>query len=154
MFISEDGREEEVVTRLARVGYDNSIGFLKGGFQSWKLRNEEIDTLEEIEAEDVPDRFRTAEMNLLDMRKESEFKGQHVKGAENFPLDFINSNLSALYKDKKYYAHCASGYRSVVGASIMKSRGYDNVVNVRDGFNGLSETDLELTDYVEQTTEL
>lgn len=153
LFIAEAGREEEVVTRMARVGYDNSIGYLEGGFESWKEAGEEIDNLEELEASEFAGMYAD-DINLLDVRKESEYSTEHVVGAENFPLDFINKNMSEVDADKKYYLHCAGGYRSVIASSILKSRGYDDVINIKGGYSAISDTDLERTEYQEQITEL
>ena len=153
LFISEPGREEEVVTRLSRVGYDNSIGYLEGGFNAWKEAGEEVDTMEEISAADFA-RMYSQDINLLDVRKQSELEAQHIKGAQNFPLDFINKNMSELDRDTKYYLHCAGGYRSMITASILKSRGFEQVVNIQGGFKELVETNLPMTEYQEQATEL
>jgi glyoxylase-like metal-dependent hydrolase (beta-lactamase superfamily II)/rhodanese-related sulfurtransferase len=153
LFVAEPGREEEVVTRLARVGYDNPIGYLEGGFETWKKAGEEVDTFEEIEAADFPEVY-SSDTHMLDVRKASEFNAQHVVGAENLPLDFINQHMSRVSKGKKYYMYCASGYRSLVAASILRSRGFDKLVNVKKGFKGLQETGLPMTEYVEQITEL
>lgn len=154
LFVSEEGREEEVVTRLSRVGYDNPIGYLKGGFEAWPAAGEEVDTLEEVSAFGLAEIYKPEEVSLLDVRKASEFDAQHVKGAQNFPLDFINRNMSQLDREQKYYLHCAGGYRSVIAASILRSRGFENLVNVQGGFKALEETSLPMTEFVEQVTEL
>jgi hydroxyacylglutathione hydrolase len=156
LFISEKGRENEVVTRLSRVGYDHSIGYLEGGFEAWKKSGEEIDQMEEIDAGDFERLFKGvhSEINLLDVRKESEFDAQHIKGAINFPLDFINRNMQEIDSSKKYYLHCAGGYRSMIGASILRARGFEQLVNIRGGFNALTKTSLPMTEYHEQNTEL
>ncbi len=153
LIVADPGREEEVVTRLSRVGYDNSIGFLEGGFESWVTAGEEVDTLEEIEAGAFATSY-SKDVKLLDVRKQSEFNAQHIVGAENFPLDFINRNMGQLDREGRYYVHCAGGYRSVITASILKARGIDNLVNIRGGFKALVETDLPMTEYTEQSTEL
>ena len=153
LFIADAGREEEVVTRLARVGYDNSIGYLDGGFEAWKNAGEEVDTLDEISAESFADKFGP-NMNLLDVRKASEYQAEHLVGAQNFPLDFINRNMSQIDPDTLYYVHCAGGYRSVIAASILKARGYDKMVNIRGGYKALSQTRLKRTEFKEQITEL
>jgi glyoxylase-like metal-dependent hydrolase (beta-lactamase superfamily II)/rhodanese-related sulfurtransferase len=153
LFVAEPGREEEVVTRLARVGYDYSIGYLDGGFDTWAAAGEEVDTLEEVSAEAFAQLYNE-DVNLLDVRKESEYDAEHIVGAENFPLDFINRNMSQLDRDKKYYVHCAGGYRSVIAASILRSRGFENLVNIQEGFKALVETNLKRTEYTEQITEL
>lgn len=154
LFIAPEGREEEVVTRLARVGYDNTLGYLKGGITSWKAEGRELDTIEEISAAALAEIVKKNNVKVLDVRRTSEFEAQHVKGFENFPLDFINKNMSALNRENKYYLHCQSGYRSVVAASILRARGFENLVNVAGGFKQLIETDLPLTTFSEQNTEL
>jgi glyoxylase-like metal-dependent hydrolase (beta-lactamase superfamily II) len=154
LFVAEEGREEEIVTRLARVGYDNPIGYLEGGFETWKKSGEDVDTLDEVTAEEFAEMFNK-NILTLDVRRTSEFNAQHVKGAQNFPLDFINKNMSEVKKDKKYYLHCAGGYRSVIAASILKARGFDKLVNIAGGFKELVEIDkLPFTEYQEQITEL
>lgn len=153
LFIADEGREEEVVTRLARVGYDNSIGYLKGGFATWKAAGEDVDTIEEVEADEFVMLYNKEKINLLDVRKNSEFSTQHIEGAVNYPLDFINKQ-QPLDRDQKYYLHCASGYRSVIAAAILKSRGIEQVVNIRDGFKAMTTMDIALTDVQEQITEL
>jgi glyoxylase-like metal-dependent hydrolase (beta-lactamase superfamily II)/rhodanese-related sulfurtransferase len=154
LFVADEGREKEIVTRLARVGYDNPIGYLEGGFEAWKAAGEEIDTVEEITADELAAKFDKEGMNVLDVRKASEYNAQHVIGAQNFPLDFINENMSEVNRDKKYFLHCAGGYRSMITASILKSRGYDQVVNIKGGYKALVETDLPMTEFEEQITEL
>ena len=152
VFVADPGREEEVVTRLARVGYDNALGFLKGGIQAWKAAGREVETIEEISAPALEKRF-TQEVYVLDVRKESEYHSEHLVGAANFPLDFIYRNLAQLEKGRKYYLHCASGYRSVIAASMLQARGY-RVVNVPGGYRALRETKLPRTEYVEPSTML
>lgn len=154
LFLSEPGREEEVVTRLARVGYDYAIGYLKGGFQSWEAAGEEVDRMEEIDAKDFAPLYLKKEIHLLDVRRESEFNAEHLFGAVNFPLDFISRNMSQISRDKRYYLHCAGGYRSMIAASILKSRGFEDIVNIRGGYKALSRTDLKRTEFVEQISEL
>ncbi|MCB0643004.1 MAG: MBL fold metallo-hydrolase, partial [Phaeodactylibacter sp.] len=152
LFVADPGREAEVVTRLARVGYDNPIGFLEGGFETWKAAGEEVETLEEV----TPEAFKGIynKVNFLDVRKESEYNAQHVKSAQNFPLDFINKNMSQLDRNAKYYLQCKGGYRSVIAASILKARGYNQVVNVLEGFDGLLKAGYPTTEFVQQATEL
>ena len=154
LFVADEGREKEVVTRLARVGYDNPIGYLEGGFEAWKAAGEDVDTIDEITAEELTNKFDKEGMNVLDVRKASEYNAQHVIGAQNFPLDFINQNMSEVDRDKKYYLHCAGGYRSMITSSILKSRGFEGVVNIKGGYKALVETDLPMTEFEEQITEL
>jgi rhodanese-related sulfurtransferase len=154
LIVADEGRQKEVVTRLARVGYDNPIGYLEGGFEAWAEAGEEVDTVEEVTATDLADRFEQEGMNVLDVRKASEYNAQHIVGAQNFPLDFINSNMSEVSRDKRYFLHCAGGYRSMITASILKSRGYNDVVNIKGGYKALVETNLPMTEFEEQITEL
>ena len=153
LFVAEPGKEDEVVTRLARVGYDNPIGYLKGGFASWKDAEEEIDTIPEVSAEEFAKMYGE-NVNLVDVRKESEYNAEHIIGATNFPLDFLNQNMSQIDSDTKYHLYCASGYRSLIAASILKSRGFPEMVNVLGGYTALSNTDLKRSEYQEQITEL
>ncbi len=156
LFLSEEGREEEVVVRLSRVGYDNTIGFLQGGMKAWKEAGFDTETIKEISAEEFTTLYEkdSRHINLLDARRKSEFDSEHLVGAENFPLDFINQNMSRLDRSKRYYIHCAGGYRSVIMCSILKSRGFDKLVNIRGGYKALSQTGLKKTHYVEPTTML
>ena len=155
LFVCEPGKEEEVVTRLARVGYDNPIGYLKGGYESWVAAGEDVDTVDEVTPEELKAMYeKDSNFNLYDVRKASEYNAQHIKGATNFPLDFLNQNMSKLDRDGKYYLQCNSGYRSLVMATILKSRGMHQVVNVLGGWEVLKDMDLPTTDFVEQVTEL
>jgi glyoxylase-like metal-dependent hydrolase (beta-lactamase superfamily II)/rhodanese-related sulfurtransferase len=153
VFVADEGREEEVVTRLSRVGYDNTMGYLDGGFATWKNSGKEVDTVEEVNAEDF---VKNVEVNdhVLDVRRESEYNTEHMMGTTNLPLDFINQNMSKVNDSDKYYAHCQGGYRSMVFISILKSRGYHNITNITGGFNALKEGGAKVSDYVEPTTML
>ncbi len=148
LIVAEPGREEEVVTRLARVGYDNTIGYLEGGFEAWKTANGEVDSIESISPEEFEGIFDSKKPLVVDVRKDSEFKAEHVSDAVNFPLDSINENMESFTHDVPQYIHCAGGYRSVIAASILKARGFENVVNVKKGFKGILETKVPVTDYV------
>jgi hydroxyacylglutathione hydrolase len=156
LFVADEGREEEVVIRLSRVGYDNTVGYLQGGMKSWKAEGFAAGKIDEINAEDFADLYEKErkQINLLDARRKSEFESEHLLGAENFPLDFINQNMAQLDRNKKYYIHCAGGYRSVVMCSILKSRGYEKLANIRGGFNALSQTGLKKTKYTAPVTML
>jgi rhodanese-related sulfurtransferase len=153
LFIADAGREDEIVTRLARVGYDNAIGYLEGGFATWQEAGEELDQINQISAEDFAKIYNSS-INLLDARRTSEYETQHVEGAINFPLDFINRNMSNIDREKLYYVHCAGGYRSMIAVSILKSRGFTNLINIQGGFKALQTTNLPLSELVEQATEL
>lgn len=155
LLVTEEGREEEAVTRLARVGYDNTVGILKGGFDAWKKAGYEVDTIESIGVDELKKRMSKGKLNIVDVRKASEYKSEHVIDAENAPLDYINDSMASLSKDKTYYIHCASGYRSVVFTSILRARGWDNLIDVKGGFNALKESgNFEISDYICPTTML
>lgn len=155
LLVTDKGREEEVITRLARVGYDNTLGFLKDGIQSWVQAGRDVDRIDEIAAEDFASLYKSnLHVHLLDARRQSEYETEHILGAENFPLDFINRNMASLDKNKIYYVHCAGGYRSVIMCSILKSRGYHNLVNIRGGYKALRETGLQHSDLKKVDTEL
>ncbi|WP_456457716.1 MBL fold metallo-hydrolase [Reichenbachiella sp.] len=148
VFLADEGREEEVVTRLSRVGYDNTLGYLKGGFAAWKAAGKDTDSLESISPEEFESRMNGDELKVLDVRKPGEFQAEHVEESLTFPLDFINTHMSEVDKDNKYYVYCAGGYRSVIASSILKSRGIHDLVNVEQGFKGISQTGIKTTDYV------
>ncbi|NEN25283.1 MBL fold metallo-hydrolase [Cryomorpha ignava] len=148
LIVADKGREKEVVTRLARVGYDNSIGFLEGGFESWKKASKEVDSLESIRAHAFAERNNNQKLNIVDVRKPGEYQAEHVENADNRPLDFINDKMSEFDKDQPAYLYCAGGYRSVIASSILKARGYNNLVNVETGFPGIKEAGVTCTAYV------
>ncbi|MCX6317919.1 MAG: MBL fold metallo-hydrolase [Bacteroidetes bacterium] len=156
LFIADAKREEEVVIRLSRVGYDNAIGFLTGGIAAWKDAGFETESLKEISAEDFATLYEMdpVHINLLDARRKSEYDSEHLVGAQNFPLDFINHNMSQLKPTDKYYIHCAGGFRSVIMCSILLSRGYTKLVNIKGGYKALSQTGLQKTTYTEPVTML
>ena len=144
LLVTEPGREEEVVTRLARVGYDHAIGYLKGGFKIWEKAGKEIDTVTSLPADDFAKRYKAGDVKIIDVRKPDEFESGHVDGAQNFALDTINDDMSELPKSETLYVHCAGGYRSMIAASILKSRGFDDVVNIEGGFGAIKKTDVTL----------
>ena len=149
VLIVPEGKGEEVVTRLSRVGYDNTLGFLKGGIEAWKAAGKELDSIESITPKEFEARKNTNKVEaILDVRKPSEFLAHHVVDAVNFPLDYVNGNMNKLDKNKTYYVHCAGGYRSVITASILYARGFRNIVDVQEGFKGIETTGVALTDYV------
>lgn len=155
LLITEYGREEEAVIRLSRVGYDNTMGYLTGGVASWAEAGFDTDSLEEIDADSFAALYKNdPSLHLLDVRRKSEYDTEHIEGAENFPLDFINQNMAAIDSNKKYYLHCAGGFRSVITCSILKSRGFHNIVNILGGFNALKATDLKKTQFRPQNTAL
>jgi rhodanese-related sulfurtransferase len=149
IFLAPEGREEEVVTRLSRVGYDNTMGYLKGGIDAWKTAGKDTDSIVSIPATEFKKRIENEEgYTVVDVRKPSEYEAEHVDGAINRPLDFVNSEMEKLNKEDKYFIHCLGGYRSVIFSSILKSRGFDNFIDVQGGIRAIEEAGVELTDYV------
>jgi glyoxylase-like metal-dependent hydrolase (beta-lactamase superfamily II)/rhodanese-related sulfurtransferase len=150
LLITEDGREEEVVTRLARVGYDHAIGYLKGGFDAWKAANKEVDSITSISAAQLAEAQKgNPEINIIDVRKGSEHLSEHILGAINAPLDYINESMLMVDKNKTYYVHCAGGYRSMIFTSVLRARGYHNLIDVDGGFKAIKESELfNVSDYV------
>ena len=148
LLVVPEGKSKEAVTRLSRVGYDNTLGYLEGGLDAWIASGKEIDTLESISAETFADRVNKDDINILDVRKDGEYKSSHLENAQHFALDFINTKMDEVSKDKTYHIHCAGGYRSVIAASILKARGYHNLVDVAGGFGAIKKTDLPTTDFV------
>jgi glyoxylase-like metal-dependent hydrolase (beta-lactamase superfamily II)/rhodanese-related sulfurtransferase len=153
IFIAEGDREQEVVTRFSRVGYDNILGFLRGGMHSWKAAGHEISKIGSMSAIQFANKLKEGSLEApLDVRKESEYLSEHVVGVGNFPLDFIHENFAEIKPDKEYFLHCASGYRSLIAASIFQANGVSNVTDIRGGFNDIKDSGVELTDYVCPTT--
>jgi rhodanese-related sulfurtransferase len=149
LLVCEPGREEEVVTRLARVGYDHTIGYLEGGLEAWKKSGKQIDQIESIDTAELSKRMQADNIEIIDVRKKSEYLSEHMVEAENAPLDFINDSMAQLDKNKTYYVHCAGGYRSMIFNSILRARGYDNLIDVKGGFKAIKESgSFQLTDYV------
>lgn len=153
VLITEEGREEEIITRLSRVGYDNTLGYLKGGIDSWKAAGKEVDSIESISADEFKSRLN-GDINVLDARKVSEYTSEHVESSKvvNFPLDTINDKYNELDKSETYHIHCAGGYRSMITASILKARGVDNVIDVAGGFAAIKKAEIPVTEYVCPTT--
>ncbi|RPA70343.1 MBL fold metallo-hydrolase [Cyclobacteriaceae bacterium YHN15] len=154
LVVADEGREEEIITRLARVGYDHCIGYLKGGFEAWKADGRETDTITSITTEELANILeKEGDVNILDIRKNSEYLSEHVIDAENAPLDYINDSMTKINKDKTYYVHCAGGYRSMVFNSILRARGYDNLIDIKGGFDAIKDSGLfKVSDYVCPTT--
>lgn len=135
LLITEPGREEEVITRLARVGYDRTIGYLNGGMEAWT--GKEVDHISSI----TPETFVALEgTNVLDVRKPGEYDSGHLANAQNLPLDFVNEQINTLNRNETYHIHCAGGYRSMIFASILKARGFENVIDVQGGYKAIVET--------------
>jgi hydroxyacylglutathione hydrolase len=150
LLITAPGREEEVVTRLARVGYDFCIGYLDGGFEAWKNTGKETDSISRISATELADIIaQEPDAPVFDVRKNGEYDSEHIEGVENAPLDFINESMLTMPKDKRTYIHCAGGYRSMIFVSILRARGYDNLVDVKGGFKAIKDSEkFCLTNFV------
>ena len=145
LVVAEPGREEEVVTRLARVGYDYAIGYLEGGVEAWINDGRETDSIESIDAVEFASRMEEGVLKVVDVRRHAEFEKSHLTEANHAPLDYINDFMSVFSNEGKTYLHCAGGYRSVIAASILKARGFENLVNIEGGFNAISKTGLPLS---------
>ncbi|MCU0350002.1 MAG: MBL fold metallo-hydrolase [Flavobacterium sp.] len=146
LLVTPEGKEEETITRLSRVGFDNTLGYLNGGIKAWKDAGFETDTIETVSPENLANNYEKAV--VIDARKPSEFSAERVEKATNIPLDYINDYLAEVPKDETFYVHCAGGYRSVIWASILKARGYHNMINVAKGMNGIKNTTIPLTQFV------
>ena len=148
LIVAPQGREEETVMRLSRVGYDNAIGYLEGGFENWQKAGKETDAIDSIYAEEFARRYQAQpDIHILDVRKPGEWNAERLEPAEHFALDFINNNMAAIKRDELYYLHCRSGYRSTIAASILKSRGYDNLVNVQSSLEEIIAAGIPQTDF-------
>lgn len=151
LLVTEPGREEESIIRLSRVGYDNTIGYLDGGFDAWNNAGKEVDTVMRISADEFKKCY-TAMPLIFDVRKKSEYDSEHVDGAINVPLNRISEQLAEFPKDTPFILHCAGGYRSMIAASILKARGWENFMDVESGFSGIKKTGVKVTEYVCPTT--
>lgn len=149
LLVTEPGRETEVVTRLARVGYDYCIGYLEGGVAAWKQAGLETDTIGQVTAGQLADILADdPQAPVFDIRKPDEYLREHLETAENAPLDTINDSMLRIPRDKTVYIHCAGGYRSMIFSSILRARGYDNLVDVQDGFKGMKDSGkFKMTEY-------
>jgi glyoxylase-like metal-dependent hydrolase (beta-lactamase superfamily II)/rhodanese-related sulfurtransferase len=156
LIVAEPGREEEVVTRLARVGYDFCIGYLDGGMQSWVSAGKETDHIESISPDELADlQSKYQDLHILDVRKKSEYLSEHLISAENAPLDFLNDSMMQINHKDTYYVHCAGGYRSMIFVSALRARGYDNLIDIKGGFKALKDSgNFKISDYVCPSTML
>lgn len=151
LIVADKGREEEAIIRLSRVGYDHAIGYLEGGFEAWAASGREVDSVDRMTAEEFAVAYAENPV-IIDVRKRSEFDSEHVVNAENIPLNELNALMSEVPKDKSFLVYCAGGYRSMIAASILKSRGYHNFRDVIGGFGAIRKTDVAKTEYVCPTT--
>jgi len=148
LLVTDEARTEEVITRLSRVGFDNIIGYLKGGIAAWTAAGKDIDMVESITPEEFATRIAKKEWPVFDVRKESEFLSEHVLDAENTPLDDLNEHLAEFPSEGKFFVHCAGGYRSMIASSILKSRGIHNMIEVQGGFDAIKQTDVQVSEFV------
>jgi rhodanese-related sulfurtransferase len=149
LLVVQDGDEREAVIRLARVGYDNVVGYLKGGIDNWRNEGKVVDTIKSISATE----FETVvnddkNLQVLDVRNVGEYLSEHLLNAQNYPLGDLSSTMDSLDTNATYYIHCAGGYRSMVAASLLHANGFKNLIDIAGGYKSLKETKLEKTDYV------
>ncbi|NHF59670.1 MBL fold metallo-hydrolase [Flavobacteriaceae bacterium TP-CH-4] len=154
LLITYPGKQEEAITRLSRVGYDNTIGYLEGGFESWKKAGKDFETVDRISVDEFEAAYESEKPLVFDVRRKSEYDSEHVIGAINVPLNELNQHLSQFPKDKPFVLHCAGGYRSMIAASMLKQRGWNDFVDVVEGFDAISKTSVAKSDYVCPTTML
>lgn len=151
LLITDENNEEETVTRLSRVGFDNVLGFLKGGFKAWKNSGKETDTVNRISAQQFESEIKNKKITIIDVRKESEYKAEHVDKAYNKPLAYINDWINHIESTEHFYLHCAGGYRSMMAASILQARGFRNFTEIEGGFKAISQTDVSKSYFVCQS---
>jgi len=151
LLITNENDEQETVTRLSRVGFDNVLGFLKGGFNSWKSSGKETDKVHRISAQQFEKEIENKESKVIDVRKESEYNAEHIDEAYNRPLAYINEWMTQIDPTEHFYLHCAGGYRSMMAASILQARGYRNFSEIEGGFNSITKTDVPKSDFVCQS---
>jgi glyoxylase-like metal-dependent hydrolase (beta-lactamase superfamily II)/rhodanese-related sulfurtransferase len=148
LLVAPEGREEETVTRLARVGFDNALGYLNGSFEAWKKAGKATDSVEGIDTTKLKTLSEKENLTVFDVRKPGEYLSEHLPDAKSTPLDFINEHMNEFPTGTPFYMHCAGGYRSVIAASILKSRGIHNLIDVRGGFGAIKESGMKVSDYV------
>ncbi|TAG86610.1 MAG: MBL fold metallo-hydrolase [Bacteroidetes bacterium] len=151
VLITEIGKEEETVTRLARVGFDNQIGHLKGGFEAWKNAGKKIDTIHRITAEQFANELKIGEHTIIDVRKETEYDVEHIEQAYSKPLAYINDWLKDINPNEHFYLHCAGGYRSMIAGSILQAHGYHNFTEIEGGMNSIKKTNIPKNNFVCQS---
>ena len=147
LLLTDAGKEEEAVTRLSRVGFDNVLGHLQKGFESWKNAGKETDKVNRITAEQFSKNYKI-NSKVMDVRKESEYAAQHIEGAHSKPLAYINDWVKDIDPQEHFYLHCAGGYRSMIAASILQARGYRNFTEVEGGFNAIAKTNVPKSNFV------
>ena len=153
LIVTDAGKEAETTMRLSRVGYDGTIGYLEGGFAAWKAAEKDIDTVNRISATQFAKDW-DKEDTVYDIRKDGEYAAEHVEEAYHRPLSKINDWVGFLDKNKPFTLYCGSGYRSMIAASILKARGFDNFTEVAGGFGAIAKTDIPKTDFVCQSKQI
>ena len=148
LLVTSEGHEEETITRLSRVGFDQTLGYLKGGFEAWKKAAKEYDTVSSIPATVFKEVNESGDVRVYDVREESEYLSEHVLDANNTPLAYLNNHLAEFPDTETFYVHCKGGYRSMIAASILKSRGIHNLINVKGGFKAIKEANISVSNYV------
>jgi len=148
LLVTPEGREEETVTRLARVGFDNTLGYLDGSLKAWKKAGKATDSVEGINTTELKTLSEKESLTVFDVRKPGEYLSEHLPDAKNTPLDFINEHMNEFPTGTPFYMHCAGGYRSMIAASILKSRGIHNLIDVGGGFGAIKESGMKVSDYV------
>ena len=147
LLVTPVGRETETITRLARVGYDNTIGFLNGGFESWIKSNKDIATVNSVSAEELELKIKENAL-IFDVRKPGEYLAEHIENVPSTPLDFLNNHLQEFPKNANFYVHCAGGYRSVMAVSILMARGFNNIIDVKGGYGAIKNTTIKRTNFI------
>ena len=144
LIVGEEDRINEVITRLSRVGFDNTLGYLKGGFKAWEKEGKEIDTVQSVSTSQFETEYKTNHPPIFDVRKKGEWDASHIKDARHVCLSILNEELAQFPKEEGFYVHCAGGYRSVIASSILKKRGYHNVINIAEGYDAIQHSTVEL----------
>ncbi len=152
LLIVDEGKEKEAITRLSRVGFDKVLGFLKGGIDAWEDADKELDSLMSVPAEEMAEQMKASQCAVFDVRKPGEWQAGHIAGAHHTPLSQLNEHLAEFPKEDPYFIHCAGGYRSVIAASILKSRGYHTMIDVAGGFGAIKQTNISLSAAEEQNS--
>jgi hydroxyacylglutathione hydrolase len=151
LLVTDQGKEEEAVTRLSRVGFDHVLGHLDGGFETWKNAGKETDTVKRISADQFAAEVKIDGDKIVDVRKETEYEAEHIEEAYSKPLAYINDWMKDINPQQHFYLHCAGGYRSMIAASILQARGYRNFTEVEGGFNAIAKTNVPKTNFVCQS---
>jgi glyoxylase-like metal-dependent hydrolase (beta-lactamase superfamily II)/rhodanese-related sulfurtransferase len=143
LLITPSGKEAEAVTRLSRVGFDNTLGYLNGGISAWTDAGKESDSMKSVPAETLKSELEH-DARVFDVRNTTEYGNSRISTAVNTPLSSLNDYLSSYPKEEPFYVYCAGGYRSVIAASILKSRGIHNVIDVAGGFTAIKEAGIKV----------